>query len=841
MSAWTARILPVTGGALLAGLAAGCVAAPPSGPRAVTLVRDGRPEAAILLAGAPTRSARFAALELQHHVRRMTGAVLPIVREGEPVPGASILVGDSAPARARGFDPAGLAFEEYEVRAGAGWVLLAGRDAADTGEVLYDPDDLSTGSGWPGFWDERGTLHAVYHFLEQSCGVRWLTPTEWGTVLPRGETLTVSVRAVRRAPAFRYRDAIGAMGDAVRRYDEYTALWRADEAPFQAWERAAYPALYGRYTGAAAEQARAAAARLFLLRRRNGGEICRCNHSLYGYYDRFWRGADRRPEFFAQGYEGEPPQLCYSNPALIRQVAQDARDYYDGVKTGAELGIFWRPSPPNPFPIEPMDNGSFCRCPACRAQLDSNPAGAGPQFSTGTHSDYFFRFVDAVARELARTHPQAPLVTLAYMTHAAPPRSFRLHPGVMVQFCFTANRSPFSPQYAHELALLDQWAAESRGRRPLYLWLYDTFPLETARNGRYHCFPGFFSHRLADQMRRFRRLGVRGMFHCGFAQDLDAYLTLQMMDDPDQDVDALIDEYCRGLYGRAAAPMKALYAALEETYCDPALRPSHAMSGPELNWGILGNAERMDRFQALLDQACAAAVDEHERAGVDLFERSVWSYMKAGREQFLARSRAPVPALDVPRITVPGDWPSPEQWEQAAPLGGTWFRRGGDQPAARRLSGRVLHDGRRLFLELTDPCDTARLQASAMVFPCDDWEVFAAAQRAPPYRQYAVGPTGLLQCLSHGEVNFRQNVPLENPGVRAASSTSDPARWVTRLAFPLAGIVPGGALPGGSLFLNVIRVSSSGIGGEPGLGIDTWVPYCTVHEVDRLAELRLAP
>jgi hypothetical protein len=805
------------------------------------LVREGRPVAAIVLATTPTRSAQFAALELQHHVQRITGAVLPIVREEAVFDGLAILVGNSVQARVCGFDPERLAFEEYEVRVDRGSLLLAGRDAADTGPVVYEPEDPGAGSGWPDFWAERGTLHAVYHFLERSCGVRWLTPTEFGTFVPATPTLVARVPSVRRAPAFRYRDAIGAIGDAVRRYDEYTALWRPDEAPFAEWERAAYPGLYARHSGAAAEQARSALARLFLLRRRNGGQICRCNHSLYGYYERFWRGQDRRPEFFAQGYEGEPPQLCYSNPGLIRQVAQDARDYHDRNKTGAELGIFWRPTLPNPFPIEPMDNGSFCRCPACQAQLDQAAETATRHYSKGTHSDYFFRFVDAVTRELATTHPTAPVVTLAYMTHAAPPRSLRLHPNAAVQFCFTANRSPYAAGYAHELELLRQWAAEGRGQRPLYLWLYNTFPLESARNGRYHCFPGFFSRRLGEQMRVFHRLGVRGMFHCGFAQDLDAYLTFQMMDDPEQDVDTLIADYCRGLYGQAAAPMAALYAALEETYCDPALRPERAVSGPELNWGILGSAERMARFEQLLRLAETAASTEHERTNVALFAQSVWSYMKAGREQFVARARAPIPAIEAPRLAVSGDWPEAGQWDQGAALDGPWFRRGAEQPAARRLHARVLHDGQRLFLELTDPCDPGALQASAMVFPFDDWEVFVAAQRTTPYRQYAVSPTGLLQCLSHGEVNFRQNVPLENPGIRAQSLTTDAGRWVTRLAFPLAGIVPGGAKPGSSLFINVIRVSSPAVAGEHPYGLDTWVSYCTVHEVDRLGELRLAP
>ena len=69
---------------------------------------------------------------------------------------------------------------------------------------------------------------------------------------------------------------------------------------------------------------------------------------------------------FAKGYEGKPDQLCYTSRELIEQLAQDARDYYDGKKTGAELGIFWQPRLPNPFPVEPMDNSFFCKCPECQ-------------------------------------------------------------------------------------------------------------------------------------------------------------------------------------------------------------------------------------------------------------------------------------------------------------------------------------------------------------------------------------------------------------------------------------------------------------------------------------------
>ena len=52
-------------------------------------------------------------------------------------------------------------------------------------------------------------------------------------------------------------------------------------------------------------------------------------------------------------------------------------------------------------------------------------------------------------------------------------------------------------------------------------------------------------------------------------------------------------------------------------------------------------------------------------------------------------------------------------------------------------------------------------------------------------------------------------------------------------------LIPGGVKPGGKLYLNIMRISGPNVGNTNGFGLDTWVSYCTVHEVDRLGEVRL--
>lgn len=812
-----------------------------------TLVQDGRPQATIVLAESPTRSAQFAAFELQHHLQAISGATVPMVRDGQSAAGIKLFVGESEGTKALGLKSGDCQEQEYLIRFTPRAIVLMGRDEADFAPVQYDLHNPACVSTWPGYWDERATTYAVHDFLARFCGVRWLNYTESGTVIPQTRTLTIHGQDVRRKPFFEYRDALGAVGDNEFLYEKMANLWRADTDGFQAWEQAAFSELHSQFPKAAAyNQAKRMQIRLFHLRMKNGGKICRCNHSLYGYYARFWEKSanprsaqlfvEKRPDYFAKGYESVPPQMCYTSDGFIRQLARDAVDYLDGRKTGAELAVSWKL--PNPFPIEPMDNSSFCKCDKCQAWLQRK-LGEVEEYSRGTHSEYFFSFVNAVAKEVKKARPNARLVTLAYMTHAYPPASFAIDPSVAVQFCFACNRAPYSSGYQHELGLLREWAKQKG--LPLYLWLYYTFPKETADNGKYHCFPGFFAHSIGQQFQVFRQCNVRGMFHCGYGQEVEAYVTYRLMDDPTLDVDALLADYFAKLYGPAAQPLKQLYLAIEKVYSDPANYPQKLhCRGAALQWSQLGTEQRMSQFARLMAQAYQAADSQFARKNVELFDKAVWSYMVAGRKQYTDRVAAPIPAVTAPAIPAAGGDCSKVDWSKAAPMGDTWYVRGGQQPAKRTLSGRALHDGKYLYLELSDRCDTSKLVTSATVFACDDWELYIAAQRAQPYRLFAVSPSAQVVGLSFGEVNWRQSVRIEEHGVKAVSDVSSPDKWTVRLAIPFRDAVPAGVKQDGSLYLNIIRVASSQVSGEPRLGIDTWVPFCTVHDVDRLAEIKLA-
>ena len=170
-------------------------------------------------------------------------------------------------------------------------------------------------------------MYAVYDFLERHCDVRWFNPTEFGTDCPRRTTLTVTGSDVRRAPFMKYRYAYYVPGED---YDRYTGLWPAGSEGQKKWEAAAYPELHRRFDAGGYAIAKRGWNTLFRLRHREGGELCFGNHSLYGYYRRFWaeeKGQEglfqgHHADMFAQGYEGQPPQMCYTSRGLVEQVAQ---------------------------------------------------------------------------------------------------------------------------------------------------------------------------------------------------------------------------------------------------------------------------------------------------------------------------------------------------------------------------------------------------------------------------------------------------------------------------------------------------------------------------------------
>ncbi len=181
----------------------------------LTLVENGRALSAIVVEQAPEKPPagtkpdpkeahpyeRYEALvleparDIQDALRKMSGAEVPLITEGAPLPGGVkvlINVGRTAAARKAGvkfisgcdFSPRPDAFEEE------GYVLHS------TGGNIYIVGNQD------GFY--AGTAYGCYAFLER-LGCRWYFPGAWGEVIPSRTTVEVGELNVESRPDFAVR------------------------------------------------------------------------------------------------------------------------------------------------------------------------------------------------------------------------------------------------------------------------------------------------------------------------------------------------------------------------------------------------------------------------------------------------------------------------------------------------------------------------------------------------------------------------------------------------------------------------------------------------------------
>lgn len=573
-----------------------------AGSAEFVLARDGQPTVTIVTATSATDDAAFGAKEFQWHVEKMTGATLSIVTDSEDVVGPRVLIGPSAVTEQLGLTESEFKEQEYLIR-------FLGRDL------------ILLGNG-------PATSYAVHDFLERFCGVRWYGPRESQMVFPSTATLVVAPREIRRAPAFAWR----VMHTEL---DHYAMARELFDNPSE-------------------EEMN-----LFWRRQRIGGEGYACNHSLERYFDRFWKKNPKcpdlfvaeHPDWFAQGYTEEeqvafgnqPPQLCYSHPGVVAQVVADARKFFDG--GGAEIGA---EAAGNYFAMVPMDwggRGSWCKCPDCQAQIDQERQVENRFDSNGSGSDYWFAFVNRVAREIALSHPDKRISTLAYAGYSYYPRQVRLEPNVTVQMCLHTRNWWVAGMQNAELNFYRDWVGEKT--RPLYVWLYHLIPELNLSGVPYRFFPGFHAHTLSRQLKMFARDGIRGAFIEGASDQLDSYLTLKLLDEPTLNADDLLDEFFQRYYGAAGEPMKQFYLQVEAIYGNPSNYPTEVQKDlkrdffqtDEIAWKYLGTEQRMSELSRLIDEAESLAVSDVEKHRVALFRKAVWDHMVAGREEYLSKTK----------------------------------------------------------------------------------------------------------------------------------------------------------------------------------------------------------
>jgi len=525
-----ARCLP----ALLAMLCASVASADP-----ITLAKDGKPTATIVLQAKANPRLNKATADLQRYVKAICGVELPIRTDGKRVDGTGIYIGQCEATTEADLPDKSLNPETYAIRVRDGNLLLTGR--------------------WP-----TATCFAVSSFVESVLGVRWFAPGDLWEHVPTGKPgdLTVDVPHVVKVP------------------DTSPRVW-SGHAWFPNWK-----AWNLRNKTVLNEKVPRRQFQNFLHRVFKPDKYAKAHPEYFPLIhgkrwvpkkgDRYWRP-------------------CESNPDVIRLTVEYARKFFD---THPLI---------DSFSVGMDDISHLCACPKCRA-WDPQP----DSYEKREFSDRHYKFVNTIAREIAKTHPDHYVGTLIYnIARELPTTVPRLEDNV---FGFITERSalwPWTPgRKASDQELTRQWA-----RRCKHLSRYDYYGMGTFT-------PRVYPHTMAEQIKFDKSLGLEGMYIEVYtflphtAPMIWALAKLQW--DHTLDIDALLWDFYSKMYGTAAPTMKEYFDLLEHSWNQPRTGRRSWVHRNIMNQALSISPQAVDAGFKLLAKAAAATPDPKAKQRIEV-------------------------------------------------------------------------------------------------------------------------------------------------------------------------------------------------------------------------------
>jgi hypothetical protein len=525
-------------------------------------------------------------------VGQQTGKPVAVIaqQEGAPLPAADgvIYLGPTAFAAANGLADTSWGAEAWRVKSiGNNLVLTGGRP--------------------------RGTLYAVYNYLERVIGVHWFEPGD-ETIMPQAAVRLTGIDLAGEPQAIyrtRHTGVDALAWDTLYNNISNTPVsltiqsnrFFLEERAFRVRNRC--PGMSGIGPHFLATAAERGGRELFS---RDGGfqEIHPfIGHTFYRFISpgEYWA---KHPEYFgfqpgkAPAKHPDDPQyhsgmLCLSSPEVRKLMIEKVSDYMAGLSNKvAAAGL----EPPKIIGIGQMDRTTPCGCDGCRAFVKQH----------GEESDLLIDFLNEISDALVQKYPDLVLETLTYTWSLKPPRTIRPRPNLLFTWCnwgwpaaFGGDGSPkldqplTHPDNAARLTLLKQWSA--LGAR-LFIWDYQflsssLIPLTSAPYA-------------AENFRTALQLGAKGFFYqenlwspveqnlFSFAHHgpwhkenfpaLRAWMCYQLLADERQDIKQLEQLFFDGYYGPAAAPMAAFYRHLVSNQQQPRLPRQLFLSGATLDY-----------------------------------------------------------------------------------------------------------------------------------------------------------------------------------------------------------------------------------------------------------------
>ena len=307
---------------------------------------------------------------------------------------------------------------------------------------------------------------------------------------------------------------------------------------------------------------------------------------------------EEHPEYFAF-HDGRrtKDQLCLSEPRVLEIATAQVKSW---IAEHPECRV---------FSVAQNDNERYCTCERCRRidEEEGSPAGS------------VIRFVNALAEEIEKEHPDILIHTFAYQYSRVAPKKARPKSNVIVRLCniecewgdsleAVAKRDP-EGKCAEFLENIREWS-EICDR--LYVWDY-----AVNFSNYLQPFPCFYS--MAENIRYYKQHGVKGVLQEGnfsygggaSLDDLKSYIIAGLLWNADADVDLMIDEFCRGVYGNAAPYIKEYISVMTEAVKGYRMTLFDYPNAAYLNDSLL------DRCDEIFKRAIDAAENDEVRRRVE--------------------------------------------------------------------------------------------------------------------------------------------------------------------------------------------------------------------------------
>ncbi len=497
----------------------------------LTIVKNGKSLAPVIVFKDAPPYTLQAAKELAAYIEKVSGAKPELITgEPKPVPERAIWVGVQ-PQVKKLFPKVDFDFkhpEETLIISNKNHLVIAGRDRWNPNHLVVDGIDEKI----EGKQLEYGTANAVYTFLQDQLGVRWLWPGDLGEDVPHQKTLSFVPMEHRYHPQIRARGGL-----------------------FN------FSALSNRGYGRAHEWTRRQRLQLDSLELDGG-------HAFTNWWERFHKS---HREYFALQPGGErngfpnprTVKLCQSNPAVWKQWLADvekqlAKDPNRRVFSGS--------------PNDGWASG-HCACENCRAW--DHPEGEPRQFhwKSGNKlrpalSDRHVTFANNLARLLKKRYPDKDYYVLMLAYGHSRPAPIKAIPDDNVIINSVANffgRSVDDDRGSTRGTLhREQFAGWGKVARHL-MWRPNTGSPAGWQQG----LPDLSTKQLAEDLRFVARnhcvgLYVDSVWEHWATQGPQFYLMAHLAWNPKADDQAIMQDYYTRAFGPAANHVKNYFNVFEK-------------------------------------------------------------------------------------------------------------------------------------------------------------------------------------------------------------------------------------------------------------------------------------